>query len=250
MPSFLQRRSSLTVAIVCIFLFGAAAGFWRYFESRADRHEALLAETQRFAAAFEPAQLFELAAHTTDLDTPPYTRTQQRLLRLQRISSATQSLELYRILPDGKVIFLAGSETPAPAPARSPGDLIGEAARSPGLQTVLATPRAASEGPIDSPHGLIVSGYALIGDLADEQPAHVLRLDLYAHNWNTSLWTDALGTTAYVWLLLVLPLVALVATRRDAEHRDAVRNLTEAMEQGHSAVIIIDLERRIEYANA
>ena len=53
-----------------------------------------------------------------------------------------------------------------------------------------------------------------------------------------------------MWLLLVLPLVALIANRRDAEHRDAVRNLTEAMEQGHSAVVIIDLERRIEYANA
>ena len=250
MPSFLQRRSFLTVAIVCIFLFGAAAGFWRYFDSAANRHEALLAETQRFASAFDPAQLAELAPHTTNLDTTLPARTQQRLLRLQRISATTQSLELYRILPNGEVIFLAASETSGPTPTRSPGDLVAEAAHSPGLQTVLATQRAASEGPIDSPRGLIVSGYALIGDLSDDQPAHVLRLDVSAHGWNRSLWTDALGTTAYVWLLLVLPLVALVATRRDAEHRDAVRNLTEAMEQGHSAVIIIDLERRIEYANA
>jgi len=250
MPSFLQRRSFLRFAIVCIFLFGVAAGVWRYFDSRAQRLEALLAETQRFAAAFDPAHLAEFAADITDLNTPAYSRTRQRLLRLQRISPSTLSLELFRVLPDQQVVFLARSDAPDATPTHQPGDAIADAAQSPGLQTVLATQRAASEGPIPTPHGVILAGYALVGELAADHPVHVLRLELFAHDWNRTLWTDALGTTAYVWLLLVLPLVALIATRRDAEHRDAVRNLTEAMEQGHSAVVIIDLERRIEYANA
>ena len=175
MPSFLQRRSFLTVAIACIFLFGVAAGSWRYFQARADRLEALLIETQRSAAAFDPAQLAELGAHTEDLDTPLYTRTQQRLLRLQRISPSIQSLELYRILPNQQVVFLAGSEPPDARHTRKPGQPIADAARSPGLQTVLTAHRAASEGPTNSPRGPILSGYALVGARAAGPPAPRLR---------------------------------------------------------------------------
>ncbi len=251
MPSLLQRRSFLFAATALIFLAGAGAGLWRYAEARDTRLEALLADTQRSAAAFDPAQLAELSTDNEVLDTPLYLRTHHRLLRLQRISPDIQSLQLYRVLPgDPAVVFLASSEPPDAPHAPRPGDAIRDAAQSPGLQTVLASGRAAAEGPVTDANGTLLFTYAPIGDLAGDAPVHILRLGYSANDWRTSLGSAAFGTAGYVWLLLVLPFVALVATRRDAEQRDAVRNLTEAMEQGHSAVVIIDLERRIEYANA
>ena len=40
----------------------------------------------------------------------------------------------------------------------------------------------------------------------------------------------------------------LVLRRQDAQ-RDVIRNLSEAMEQSHSAIMIADLEGRIDYVN-
>ena len=54
----------------------------------------------------------------------------------------------------------------------------------------------------------------------------------------------------YAWLLFGLPFGLVLAIRDSERQRDAVRNLSEAMEQSHSAVMIVDLSSRIEYANA
>ncbi len=51
-------------------------------------------------------------------------------------------------------------------------------------------------------------------------------------------------------MLLGIPLAAFALTRRGLAQREALRNLSEAMEQSQSAVLIVDLESRIEYANA
>jgi PAS domain S-box len=250
MPVFLKRRSSLAFATVLIFLAGVIAGAWRYSAARDHRLHALLVEAQRSAAAFDDTQLIQLEGNSGDLDTPLHARTSARLLRLQRIDPSLRALRLLRKSADDApilVLALAGSTEPSSA---LPGEALPDSAHSPALLSVLATAVPVAEGPFSGPLGPFVSVYAPIGDFDESAPRHLLQLDVVAYGWNTELWTAALGTAGYVWLLLVLPLVALIASRRDAEHRDAVRNLTEAMEQGHSAVIIIDLERRIEYANA
>jgi PAS domain S-box-containing protein len=50
-------------------------------------------------------------------------------------------------------------------------------------------------------------------------------------------------------MILGLPFFALLAFRRQLEQREAIRTLSEAMEQSHSALMIVDLESCIEYAN-
>lgn len=59
-----------------------------------------------------------------------------------------------------------------------------------------------------------------------------------------------MGTAAYVWMFLILPLATLVSTRRQNRQRDTLRNLNEAMEQAQSAVMIVTPKQRIEYTNA
>jgi PAS domain S-box-containing protein len=53
-----------------------------------------------------------------------------------------------------------------------------------------------------------------------------------------------------VWALLGVPLGALIPLRRQLEQHEALRNLSEAVEQSQSAVVIVDLGSCIEYANA
>src|SRR5690606_37774190 len=82
-----------------------------------------------------------------------------------------------------------------------------------------------------------------------DEPRDILGLDLVVSQWRRTLLTAVFGTAGYVWLLLILPLVALVSNRRLTQQRDALRNLTEAEDQGHAVVVIVDLALRIEYAN-
>jgi PAS domain S-box-containing protein len=117
------------------------------------------------------------------------------------------------------------------------------------LQSTAITGIPAAEGPRDDQFGRSVVSYAVIGEPSADAPVHLLALGFAAEQWQRALWGAAFGTAAYVWMFLILPLVALVSTRRQAQQRDALRNLTEAMEQGHSAVVIVDLGQRIEYAN-
>ena len=98
-----------------------------------------------------------------------------------------------------------------------------------------------------------MTGYALIGEAPSADPTkpikEILGLDLEAATWRAQLWGAALQSTFYVWIILGLPTVALGVRRRQGEQREVIRNLPEAMEQSHSAIMISDLHSRIEYAN-
>src|SRR5690606_16532931 len=106
------------------------------------------------------------------------------------------------------------------------------------LRPVLTAGTPAILGPTDSNYGRCLVAYTVIGEPADGTPVHLLAMGFAAEDWALALWGTAFGTAAYVWMFLILPLVALVSTRRQAQQRDALRNLTEAMEQGRSAVVI------------
>ena len=54
----------------------------------------------------------------------------------------------------------------------------------------------------------------------------------------------------YIWLILGLPYSLYLAGLGRRVQREALRNLSEAMEQSRSAVMIVNLESRIEYVNA
>ena len=60
---------------------------------------------------------------------------------------------------------------------------------------------------------------------------------------------QAFFTGAIVCLMLGLALFSWIARRRLKEQREAIRNLSEAMEQSQSAIMIMDLDNRIEYVN-
>ncbi|HYD85832.1 MAG TPA: hypothetical protein VEA63_17310, partial [Opitutus sp.] len=249
MPPLLQRRSSLAVATAVIFVAGAAAGLWRYGEARDAALATLTLKAQRSAVALDDATLQQLHGTRGDLGSPAFALVQKRLAELDHLEAGLRFVRLLRRLPDtGQIILLADSHTENSGEPSASGREQPFAA-SPALQSTAITGIPAAEGPRDDQFGRSVVSYAVIGEPSSDAPVHLLALGFAADQWHRALWGAAFGTAAYVWMFLILPLVALVSTRRQAQQRDALRNLTEAMEQGHSAVVIVDLGQRIEYAN-
>jgi PAS domain S-box-containing protein len=251
MPFPSQRRSFLAIATVVIFVAGAGAGVWRFHQAKQSAFAALIVKANRCSIAFDAATLRQLSGTRADVSTPLYAQIKERLARLRNVESTIRSVYIFRYVPStGKIIFLADSESNDSPQLSLPGDEYREAPQSPGLEAIVANGESVTEGPINVAQGSSVRAYASIGAAAAGEPRHILGLDLSANDWRHSLWSAAFGTAGYVWLFLVLPLVALVSTRRQLLQRDALRNLTEAMEQGQSAVIVVDLELRVEYANS
>ncbi len=251
MLHFFIRRSSLAFSAAVIFVAGSVAGYWRFRQTRVELLAELATNAERCTVAFDSAELNRLSGTRTDLNSPIYAAVKDRLMRLRAVEPSVRFVYIFRRLPDASTVsFLADSEPPSSKDISLPGDEYPEAATSPGLQAILATGKPSTEGPLSDEFGTWVTGYALVGSPSAGEPQSILGLDIEAYHWYQVLWSASLGTAGYVWMLLLLPLASLVSTQRQRQHRAALRNLTEAMEQGHSAVMIVDLDRRIEYANA
>lgn len=249
MSSFQLRRSFLALAATVIFLAGCGAGIWRFFNARDAILADLVSDARRCAIGFQPSELAQLSGTRTDLNLPVYREIKDRLRQLRSVDPDVRFVYIFRSQPTGAVIFLADSEAADSKEVSLPGDEYPEVRSSPGLQSILANGKPATEGPLQDEFGSWVTGYAPIGPPTDH-PTHILGLDISAEHWWRTLLTAAFSTAGYVWMLLLLPLASFVTTQRQVQSRDALRNLTEAMEQGHSAVMIVDLDRRIEYINA
>ena len=251
MPPVFQRKIPLALATAVIFLAGSGAGFWRYLQTRDAMLAKLIITAKRSAVAFEPAELKALTGTADDMKTSAYNAIKERLIRLCAVQPDVRLVYIFRQIPTtGRIIFLADSEPAGSKEMSLPGDGYPEAAKSPGLQSIIANGQPATEGPLRDQFGTRVTAYALIGHPGPGEPREIFGLDAAADSWHRTLWNAALATASYIWILLALPLAIVVSTRRELQQRDALRNLTEAMEQSYSAVMIVDLKGRIEYANA
>ena len=252
----LQRLNKPAIAAIwaVVLLAGAGAGWLAARSTRTQILTDLTDDAARCAAAFDLANLRELAGTREDLARPVYPRVKQRLIRLRAVDPRVRFVYIFRFVPEtGKVIFLADSAQPGAKNESLPGDDYPQAAQSPGLQLIIRTGLPAYEGPLADDFGTWVTGYALIGETPSAKPEtpgkDIVGLDLDAADWNRELWGAAAGRMIIVWLLLGVPFAAVLVLRRQIEQREAIRNLSAAMEQSHSALMIIDLESRIEYAN-
>lgn len=251
MPSLLQRKTTIATAAALIFVAGVLAGYWRRGQTRAQLLSELATTAERSAVAFDAAELGRLTATPSDSGDPAYADVKARLIRLSSIEARVRTVYLLRHLPrTGTVVFLADSEVRSGPASLAPGTVHAEAPQSGGIQEIISTGNPCVEGPRADATGEWVTAYALVGPHTPGRPQHILGLDIAARHWDRTLWTATLGTAGYVWMLLLLPLASLVSTHRQLLQGEALRNLTEAMEQGHSPIMILDLGLRIEYANA
>ena len=247
-------RPKIVAAWTVIFVVGIGAG-WLGYQARRERMlNDLINDTLRAAVAFSAGEMRRLSGTRADLGTPTYTQVKNQLHRLRAVNHRVRFVYIFRTVPEAdKVIFLGDSALSGAKDESLPGDDYPQAPSSPGLQEIIRTGMPATEGPLADDFGTWITGYALISETPSTVPGRpikeILGVDIDAANWRHELWAAALLRTFYVWVLTGLPLAALFTLRRQGEQREVIRNLSEAMEQSQSALLIIDLESRIEYAN-
>lgn len=237
-----------------IALVGAVAG-WRGFRSEEVRLTSdLIDDARRCAVVFEGPELRRLAGARADGQSPIYAEMKRRLGDLQAVNPRVRFVYIFRSSPEtGQVIYLGDSAKAGAKDESLPGDDYPQAADSPGLQEIIRTGRPTTEGPLKDDFGVWMTGYAAI----DEGPSakagapsrQIVGLDIEAADWNRWLWGAGFQRAFYLWVLLGVPFGALLVMRRQLEQREAIRNLSEAMEQSHSALMVVDLDSCIEYAN-
>lgn len=242
-----NRRAAVWAAIA---VAGLAMGFVGYRREEAVLLRQLVQDVRRSVLVFEAEELAPLTATRADLAAPGYARLKARLGRLAAVDPRVRFAYVFRPGADGtNVVYLADSAVPGAKDESLPGDPYPQAASSPGLQEVLRTGQATTEGPLADDFGTWVTGYAPIGPAGAAGRRDVLGLDIAADHWRRELWWAGFEGALYVWLVLGLPFAALLVTRRQDEQREVIRNLSQAMEQSHSAIMIVDLGSRIEYVN-
>ncbi len=253
MSPHLSNQLKIAAAWAGIFLGGLATGWWTYQSQETERLEQLIAQAKLSAVSVAAADLQRLGGTRDDVGTPGYVALKATLRRLKAINSRVRFVYIFRVQPEaGKISYLGDSAEPGAKDESLPGDNYPQAADSPGLQQIIRTGQSAIEGPLADDFGVWMTGYAAVGSwtAADTTAArHVLGVDIDAAGWRRDLWWAGLEGGLFVWILLGIPLSAWLITRRQREQNEVIRNLSEAMEQSHSAIMIIDRDFRIEYAN-
>lgn len=251
LPDF-PRKLKLTIACAVIALGGAAVGGWNYHRRHVDLRTELLEDARRSALAFDLVELDPLAGTKEDAVAPRYAMVKDRLRKLKTVDPRARFVGLFRFYPDtGKVVLLADSLDAGVNAGSQPGGSHVDVPVSAGLQEIIGTGQPSTEGPIADADGTWISSYAIIGSATGDARAarDILRLDVDAAGWRHELWRAAFEGAFYVWIALGLPLVAWIIARRQLEQRDVIRNLSEAVEQSHSAIVIIGLHGHLDFVN-
>lgn len=246
------RNYHIALATSLIALAGVGAGWWGYSSQGLKIMNDLMLDAVHCAVGFDPTELVRLSGSRDDLKSEDYARVKARLRRFHQTDPSIKFIYIFRYLPtQKKVVFLADSADPGTSDESLPGDEYPEAPNSPGLQLIIRTGQATTEGPLQDSFGSWVTGYALPGPLPPAgKPCDIVGVDMAASDWNRQLWTMAGAIALAVWVVLGLPFATLIVLSREREQREAIRNLSEAMEQSQSAVMIVDLDSCIEYVNA
>jgi len=255
MVTWAAQLSKRKIAVIwaLIFVAGSLAGGLAGWSARERSKAQLMDQARRTASAINGDELRALTGTRADLANAAYARLKERLGWLKTVSPAARLLSVLRVVPATRnVIFVADSEPPGSG-ALHPGDDYGDALRLPALQQVISTNQAAAQGPSSDASGAWALGFAPVIDAAappDAAVRDILDLDVSANDWNRQVWADGFPCALYAWIILGLPFGVLLVMRGFEEQRKALRNLLGAIEQSQSAVMIVDLESCIEYANA
>jgi PAS domain S-box-containing protein len=254
MSPFLDRNLKIAAAWGAVLLAGAAMGWEGVRERRTEMLADLADHTKRSAVAFDPEDMRQLTGTRDDTTKAAYAAVKTRLRKLQAIDDQVRFACVFRLVPEtGRMILLADSTVPGTSGEKLPGDVYAPPVTA-ALEEILLTGRPT----IDPPRGrdsaeLRATGYASVGAAPSAKPGaptkEILRIEFGAARWRSELWLAGLQRTLYAWLLFGLPFAAWLAMRRQIRQGAVIRNLSEAMEQSHSAVMIIGVDGRIEYAN-
>lgn len=256
MLSYHSRKLKIAIVWVAIALAGGATGGWAWQARERDLLERISRRAARMAVAFDGADLHRLSGTRADHDSPAYARLVRRLRQFHVADPNVRAVSLvrYSTAASGggeRVSTLAASRHDGDATTSGAKDLTKPDASV--LRETFETGQPGAAQPFSDAQGQWIRGFAPIEPTTSgrdvKSARELLVLEMDARRWQRELLLAGFQGAFFVWTLLGLPLGVWLALRRQHEQRDVIRNLSEAMEQSHSAIMILDLESRIEFAN-
>ena len=137
------RLYGLMAALVVVA--GGAASLWLAASEDARMRSELLVQGRLVADILNPWRIVNLTGVPSDLDSPDYQRIKSQLQLMRSANGRFRFLYLARLLPDGRVVFLADSEPGDSKDYSPPGQVYEEATDT--FREVFATGRETVEGP-------------------------------------------------------------------------------------------------------
>ncbi len=240
---------------VIIALAGLATGYLGYKSAQTAYENGVVNSARRSAVAFGAVDLAELTGKPSDTNLPSFSGVKDRLIRLGAVNPDVRRIYLIRRAsgPTGPkanaTVYLADSVPTDSEGVVHPGDPYEADLRSPGVAPLLTANVPVLVGPFSSGKVSWLTAYAPVVSESGA-PVVILGLDYTTPAFWTPGVNNGFARAFYVWVLLGVPFALMVLIKKQTEQREVLRNLTAAIEQSHSAVMITDLNSRVEYVNA
>lgn len=240
------RMATVWVGIAAAGVVAGGIGYRTRLEHLRDD---LLRDARRLAVAFDAAELSPLTGTAADRAHPARAAVAQRLQKLRSVYPEARYIGMLR-WQSSRARAVPLVDSAAGAAWEMPDDFL-DAARTRRIGEAVRLGEPLTDPPRADAAGRWIMTYAPLAPAVDQAGAdrEVLVLDVDATPWSGAGWETAFQAAFYTWVLLGLPCLAFIVSRRQGEQREVIRNLSEAMEQSHSAIMIVDLEGIVEYAN-
>ena len=207
------RLYGLMAALVVVA--GGAACLWLATSEDARMRSELLVQGRLVADTLNPWRIVNLTGVPSELESPEYERIKSQLQLMRSANSKFRFIYLTRQLPDGRVIFLAGSEPDDSTDYSPPGKVCEEATDT--FREVFVTGRETVEGPARDRWGNWISVLIPIKPVDGTMTVAVLWIDVDASNWAWDVFEQCLPAVALSLLgLSGLGFLAVLFRRSEA----------------------------------
>lgn len=207
------------------------------------------ARAGRLASAFLPSELAALSGTDDDLSNPVFKNVKARLLRLQDNFQGTHLIYIIRQHPGSDRATVVGDSVAGP---HRLGDESGEVVSTAAPAYVQAQHSGlwASQPPEEIRGEELLLSVAPIIDADSGTADYWIGVQAEASDWNSAFFSAFAQWTLYMAVILGVPFAWISIRQRQRQQREALRKLSQAMEQSRSAVMIVSIDGRIEYVNA
>ena len=248
------QRLNLGAAIIGTLAAGVAAGWLvgDYIDGRMRRDMIRRAPVAGLVltADLDP---FSQSATSADLGTAGYRQLHERARRLALLNPTLRGISLLRIpAGPGPAFYVVDYREPGHGEEARPGDRYVPRFGSSALEQVRREGEAVLAGPFDADNGARLLAYAILpafGENARQDLRHVVRIEGDAAELRQSVLLGGVLAGLGVCGLLGIPLAMLLLGDRERIQSNVIRNLSEAVEQAHSAILILDPGGRIDFCN-
>lgn len=243
-----SNKIKITAALLATFAAGLLAGVWGYRDAHEARRDTVAIGARRSALAIHTAEIEQLTATPADEGTPAYLDIKRRLMVLNNAHPNVQFIYLFRQnAQTGHLECLADSEPPGSPRQLRPGDPFPGQINDDDVLKTLHDSVTTFNGAQSDDTGRWISIYAPVE--ADPGGRTLMRLDSSVEIWRDALLEEAFIRALYVWLLVGVPVITYIVSRRHMRQALSIHKLNVAIEQSVTPMMIVNASGVIEYVN-